>query len=191
MDANIFNFRLSALRNQNRDVLQRGAFEKAAFSRDPLKNMQNNSFLHSNYSQSGYSFFNQLNQIASLGNGPKPRTQERQHTLLAQRCQLKETQCKILDYHMEQMSQRAKDHEEIIKRLKVNRCSLSEQREVLKAQCEEQAKTVAAILEGNSQKMAELEAKIQEEESLLQQRMQETYKQKLEQDGGIHKSEDE
>ena len=73
MDANIFNFRLSALRNQNRDVLQRGAFEKAALARDPLKNMQNNSFLHSNYSQSGYSFFNQMNQISSLGNGPKPR----------------------------------------------------------------------------------------------------------------------
>lgn len=41
---------------------------------------------------------------------------------------LKDTQGKILDYHVDQISQRAKDHQEVIRKMAENRASLIEQK---------------------------------------------------------------
>jgi hypothetical protein len=53
---------------------------------------------------------------------------ERQQGLLSHRQLLKETQAKILDYHIDQIGQRARDHKEVIRRLKENRVGLLDQR---------------------------------------------------------------
>jgi hypothetical protein len=46
---------------------------------------------------------------------------------------LKETQAKILDYHVDQIALRAKDHQEVIRKISENRNSLREAKEKFSA----------------------------------------------------------
>lgn len=143
----MFNYRLSTLRYQNRDHFQKQASDKAESERDPLKNMQSSSFLHSSYNtHSGYSFFNQLNQISSTQAGRTRPRNDKQQMLLGQRMHLKETQAKILDYHVDQIAQRAKDHQEVIKKMSENRNSLLEAKQRFSAQSEENKRNFESTL---------------------------------------------
>lgn len=65
-DANIYNYRLSEMRNHQKDLFRKAAIEKAELEREQLKNLQSSSFLHKSYStHTGYVYFNQINQISS------------------------------------------------------------------------------------------------------------------------------
>ena len=117
------------MRNHRRDLLNKQSKEKAETEREPLKNLQSSTFLHKSYStHTGYVYYNQMNQISnqllqhdqkqkqrkmmiSMGHMPDDvkKRDEKQKSLIKQRELLKETQNKILEYHLEQMEQAAKD----------------------------------------------------------------------------------